>query len=342
MAVFALLFALLSLSAFPSGAAAEPVPLSASAYANELAGAQRLVAACALTGAACDASAIPVDADVARAGGTTFRASWLWLREALAVAKGASPQERGNSMRLAAQHLVECAAEANSPRQEGAAELPQAQAAAARILARAEFQAGPGPTWIDRKMARVQDWFLRILLGVSRLGAGNPWLAPLLEWICFLGAAGGLLLFVRQSLSRQTLRLSLGGSAAAAQGDSGQVADWARLAEESAAGERWREALHHLYWAAILSLETRRAWRPNPTRTPREYLLLLPSGSPAQRTLRELTRSLERVWYGHGEGTAPEFQAAKARLAEIQAADPTAGPRDVERRAARTPSVGAT
>ncbi len=97
--------------------------------------------------------------------------------------------------------------------------------------------------------------------------------------------------------------------------------DWARLAEERAAAQDWREAIHCLYWAAIVALESRQAWRPNPTRTPREYLRLLRPGSEAQRLLRALTGLFERVWYGHGEIGEAEYRAAQASFAALSAAD---------------------
>ena len=156
---------------------------------------------------------------------------------------------------------------------------------------------------------------------MNHLGEKIPWLAPLIEWSCFLLAAGGLVYFIRRSLARQALRIALGENAAAAQRNGRDTTDWARLAEERAAGGDWREAIHCLYWAVITSLEVRRAWRFNPTRTPREYVRLLSPHSPAQRALRDLTRSFERVWYGHGEATEAEFRSAQSNLAAIAAAD---------------------
>jgi hypothetical protein len=91
-----------------------------------------------------------------------------------------------------------------------------------------------------------------------------------------------------------------------------EATDWAKQAEEFAADAEWREAVHCLYWAAIVSLEARRAWRHNPTRTPREYLRLLKPGSAQQRGLRGLTRIFERVWYGLREGRAEEYAEARA------------------------------
>jgi hypothetical protein len=66
-----------------------------------------------------------------------------------------------------------------------------------------------------------------------------------------------------------------------------------------------------LYWAAIVLLEARRAWRHNPTRTPREYVRLLKPGSARQRALRGLTQVFERVWYGLRGADAAEYARAR-------------------------------
>lgn len=305
---------------------AAPTPISAEAFASQTAAAQGTAAACAGAAPACDPGALPADAIVTRPDGTTFRGSWTWLREALASARDKPTPERAAAMRDAAAHLDEIAAQtpgapthATTAATDPAA-FSGAQRTVAQVLSRAEFAPDTGPSWFDRQVAKVEDWLLRLLLGMDRLGTHNPWLAPLVEWICFLLAAGGLVFFIRRSLARANLRISLGeGTAPSWSGR--ESTDWARLAEQNAAAAAWRDAVHCLYWAAIISLEERRAWRPDPTRTPREYLRLLPPASAAQTALREITRTLERVWYGQSEATAEDFHAAAAALATIATTD---------------------
>ena len=251
--------------------------------------------------------------------------SWQWVRATLGAAGKASAQDRMAQMRTAADRLEELETETGvggeaSPTPLARATVDRARSAARQVLAGDEFQAASGPTWIDKQAAKLQDWFLRLFLGMDRMGARAPWLAPLIEWCCFGLAAGGLLFFVRRSLSRQALRLALG-RASPARREGRAATDWQRLAEEHAEQREWRAAVHCLYWAAILSLETRRAWRPNPTRTPREYLRLLRPGSEAQSALRTLTQCFERVWYGQTMGTEADFHAAQASFAAIAAAD---------------------
>ena len=291
-------------------------------FAAPVEAARAVVAACSASASGCDAGSLPPDAQVRAANGRSFRASWTWLREALGRAKKAPAAERAEVMRQARGHLDEMAAEASrSGSSLAARDFDRAKPTVTNILAQPEFQADAGPTWMDRQIARLQDWFLRLLLGMDRVGTHNPWIAPLVEWTCFLLAAGGLLFFVRRSLARQALRIALGEGALGAQFGGRDATDWAQLAGERGAAGDWRDGVHCLYWAAILSLESRRAWRPNPTRTPREYVRLLPPGSEVRRALRELTQIFEQVWYGHGTATEAAFHAAQMSFEAIRTAN---------------------
>jgi hypothetical protein len=129
----------------------------------------------------------------------------------------------------------------------------------------------------------------------------------------------GVLAFLLRTFNRQRLRVSMAGDALVNTPWDREATDWARLAEAHAAAGEWRDAVHCLYWAAIVSLESRRAWRHNPTRTPREYLRLLQPGSPQHLGLRGLTRIFERVWYGLRDARAEEYTEAR-RLYEALAA----------------------
>ena len=296
--------------------------MTAAAFQAEIAAAQGVVSACGSGAAGCDPAAAPADGQVRESKAFVYQVNWQWLRDALKAAKTASPRDRDKAMSETREHVVELGVEAGSAAGAVApADFARSRTDANAILAGREFQADAGPSWLDRQVARLQDWFLNLLMGMNHLGQKIPWLAPLIEWSCFLLAAGGLLFFIRRSLARQSLRISLGENAALAQRSGRDTTDWARLAEERAAAADWREALHCSYWAAITSLEARRAWRVNPTRTPREYLGLLSPGSAAQAALRDLTRSFESVWYGHATATEREFRAAQTSFAAIAAAD---------------------
>lgn len=190
------------------------------------------------------------------------------------------------------------------------AEFARAEAAAQRILAGAEFQR-PEPSLWDRIKAKIVDAIVRIFAGIDRVTTQSPWLGRTLEWLLFIAAAVGLLLWVFRTVQRQRLRVALGGEPAKTTAWTRETEEWRRLAEQEAAKGAWREAIHALYWAAIVHLERRGAWKHNPARTPREYVRLLKAGSDEQRELRGLTNALEQSWYGQRDADAEKFGEAK-------------------------------
>ncbi len=310
---------LLSCSACWAATGNGPVPLGS--YLQEIAAARQRVAACAQTAAACDPTALLGAQQVDRGAGASFRVSWEWLGDTLNRAKNASAADRARAMAAAEQHLQVLASEASgSASSDEMKDFGQAQKAAKAVLARREFRAAAGPSWMERQLARLEDWVLRLFSGADRLGHRAPWLAPLIEWGCFALAAAGLLWFLWRSLARQSLRISLGETARVGAWNERAAADWRQRAAQQAGREDWREAIHSLYWAAVALLESRRAWRPNSTRTPREYLQLLRSGTEAQTALRELTQSLEAVWYGRATADAARYRAAQASFDRLQQA----------------------
>lgn len=207
------------------------------------------------------------------------------------------------------------------------AEFARAESAAQRILAGAEFQR-PEPTLWDRLKAKIVEAIIRIFSGIDRMTTQSPWLGRAMEWLFFIAAAVGLLVWVLRTVQRQRLRVALGGEPAKSAAWARETEDWLRTADQKAAKGSWREAIHALYWAAIVHLEQRRAWRHNPARTPREYVRLLKAGSAEQVELRGLTNELEQSWYGQRETDAGNFSAAKEsfeRLAKESAATTSAG-----------------
>lgn len=198
------------------------------------------------------------------------------------------------------------------------AEFVRARTAARKILARAEFQR-PEPTWWDRVKAKIDEFLVRLFLGVDRVTTQSPWVGRMLEWLLFISAAVGMLVWVLRTVQRQRLRVALGAEPAKATAWDREREDWRRLAEREAAKGAWREAIHALYWAAIVHLEQRRAWRHNPSRTPREYVRLLKAGSAEQRDLRSLTSALEQSWYGQREPNEVEFGAARESFERLAA-----------------------
>jgi hypothetical protein len=291
--------------------AAAPAKASLEAYRADVARMQALVAACAASTTACDVLQVPRDAEVGDAGHGGFAVHWAWLRDALTDAivdaKQSKSKERDAVLSACAERLQEMAQQTSETNADDA----QARAAADAVLRHPEFRSGGGPTWWDRQKAKWLGWLGRIFDGLGALGASSPFLAPLFEWLLFGGAAVGLVFFLIRAAARQRGRVALSAGAVQSAAWDREATDWAQLAALHAAAEEWREAVHCLYWSAIVLLEARRAWRHNPARTPREYVRLLRPGSEQQQGLRGLTQVFERVWYGFGAADRSLYERAR-------------------------------
>lgn len=230
----------------------------------------------------------------------------LWvLLSALSVCGFAAPAQM-RAARGAAVAAVADGGNVPSPTSAQQAEFAKAQSAARKILDGAQFQR-PEPTWWDRLKAKAIDAVIRVFVGIDRVTTKSPWVGRSLEWLLFIAAAVGLLVWLMRTVQRQRMRVAMGGEPAKSSEWDRETEDWRRQAEQEAGKGAWREAIHALYWAAIVHLESRRAWRHNPSRTPREYVRLLKAGSEEQRELRGLTSALEQSWYGQREATAERF-----------------------------------
>lgn len=297
-------------------AAADTPPESLAAFRSEIMAAQAAAGACGHDRARCKDAHIPPTAQVEGAHGV-FTMRWTFFGDALERAATASDIDREWSMEALKQQLWTTLSEAAGSIAAPAPDLASGRREANRILARPEFQGEDGPGWMERHFARIQEAVLRLFSGMDRLGKRAPWIAPLLEWTCFALAAAGLLWYVRQSLRRQSLLLQLEAGERATVVRGLDAEGWQRQAADHAAAGQWREAVHALFWAAIALLEARRAWRPNPTRTPREYARLVRPGSELQAALRELLGLMETSWYGTARASEGDFARAEVCLRAV-------------------------
>jgi Domain of unknown function (DUF4129) len=314
----AVVSAMLALGITPALHAAGLKGISPDAFGAEVVRLQGVVTACAASAAACTADAVGEDVrvgDVAKGG---FEEHWDWLRGALKDAKTEKPAERATLLQEAGEWLAEMAKESGAT--SGAErEFGHERAVANAVLAQPQFQGDMVVTWWDRAKMKMLEWLGRLFEGVMRVGTAAPWLGTLLEWLCYVGAAVGLLFFLLRNLARQRLRVALEGDALKGSAWESEADDWAKWAAEHAEAGEWREAVHSLYWAAIVLLESRRAWRHNPTRTPREYVRLLKPGSAQQQGLRRLTQIFEHVWYGLRDADSSEYAEARALYERLEA-----------------------
>jgi len=265
---------------------------------------RNVVDACRSLSANCDPAKVGEDNAVEA---EHFQMRWIWLRNTLTQAKADKPADRDALLKAASDRLQEIAA---GPSQPGDGTFAAARKAADSILSSPEFDVVEDQSWWSRQWAKFWLWWGKVWERATNFGAFGPWVGYALEVLCFGGAAVGLLFFVRRSLLRQRLAIALN------KGDGEltwkrESTDWASRAETSARAGDWRDAVHSLYWATIVMLEGRRAWRHNPARTPREYVRLLKPGSQQQGALRRLTQIFERLWYGLREARPSDYEQAR-------------------------------
>ena len=282
-------------------------PSTLDSYTSHLQSLHALAAACAQQSSACDSSKVGVDEHVTLANKTSFDAHYTWIGAALDSAKSLPDQKRATLMNSVEARLDADLADAQ--RQSSSADFTTARKDANAILAGREFNTSAEPSLRDRIMAILFRWLDRLLERVAAFGSSSPWIAPLLEW--FLGslACALLLVWAFRTVRRQRVRMQIDSARHIEQTEE-RVLNWMREAEEHAARERFRDAVHCLYWASIATLEGRRLWQPDRARTPREYLRLLDPTSAAAPLLRRQTFSFETIWYGLRPAARPDYDHA--------------------------------
>jgi hypothetical protein len=283
-----------------------------------------LVESCEAQASACDASAVGNDEQVQFPGlgvGTnanSFEAHYGWLRDALRSAQKTENKNRGNELRTVEARLDEALREASG----GSLEQPDIAAArrhADAILGHPEFATVTQDSIWERMWAHVFSWLDRLFGHVAQFGERSPWIGPVMEWGLIGIALVGLALWAMRVLQRQRLAVRV---EAARQLEPWEEAarNWRVLAEEQAAHGDWREAVHCLYWASIAVLEGRKLWSANRSRTPREYVRLLETGSPRWTLLRQQTQGFERIWYGLHDAAQQDYERALSLHEGLRAA----------------------
>jgi hypothetical protein len=186
------------------------------------------------------------------------------------------------------------------------------------ILESGEYPQAKAPTLLEKIWGDFVRWLLNSIVKAMPSGS-SPSAIYLLE-LTVIAIPCGLLIwwFIRRL---QVQRLGLSGdngphpSAPSAQG----WQEWLEQGQTFGREGRWREAIHHVYWAAISCLESRRLWPADRTRTPREYLGLLSARPETRADLSSLTRSFEHTWYGGLQASEKDFAEACGLLERIAA-----------------------
>jgi hypothetical protein len=182
-----------------------------------------------------------------------------------------------------------------------------------RILARAEFRGVHPPTAWELFRQRVAAWIGSLIERLFTFAAQHPTEGQILFWIVVVGAVGLLAAWIIRLWSGRDARFKLPRVDRAVRVQSWM--DWVRAAREAANRGDPREAIRCTYWAGVSLLQERRVLPEDLTRTPREYLRLIPTPERASAVpLTALTTGLERFWYAGETAHADDFEASLKQL----------------------------
>jgi hypothetical protein len=240
--------------------------------------------------------------------GRTFRVPLTAVRQALLIlaqSKGKGPEAGALRARLIAIRSDALAFQQTPP------DFSAARTTLNAILASREFRDVHGPTWLDWLRQRILE-----LLGLLVTRISLPIIGNILVWGLMVAAVVvAFMLALRQIRNRAAMELDLPESLPGSRAKEWLL--WMSGARAAAARDNWRDAVHLAYWAGVLFLETQESWVPDHTRTPREYLQLLPLTGEARPALQALTRLLEAIWYGRTAADAAAYSRALAELEKL-------------------------
>jgi hypothetical protein len=180
------------------------------------------------------------------------------------------------------------------------------------VLSRPEFQPGWAAAWTRSLRERIVKWVRTLWSNFGGGSFGSRQLALTFAWTAALLAFVVLALAVARVLSRATrvtgLRLPQPSPERGSR-------EWVDRAMAAARAGNAREAVRCAFRAAIERFAEEGVWRVDDSRTPREYVALLPAHHHRRAPLVDLTRLFEQVWYGR-RPAAPDDAAGLARRLE--------------------------
>ncbi len=171
-----------------------------------------------------------------------------------------------------------------------------AKATLDRILRAPEFARDTRSRWLEQWIAELRAQLASLMqrIGLNAAGVSDvSHLAAVAAIVAALGVCAWLV--VRRTRSRRGRRQI---PYAAAGPERGSWRPWATRAEAAAAAGDGPEAARCAYAAAVLRFEERGVWRVMDSRTPREYLALLPEIDGRTPAFKALLRDFEASWYG--------------------------------------------
>lgn len=192
------------------------------------------------------------------------------------------------------------------------------------ILNRKEFRKSQDFAWLERLLERIARWIDRHgpRRRSPRSASFPTWIGRALVWTIIVGVCGalGFALWKWIRRTQENVELNLSG------GEQFHKRSREWVADALAARRRgdYRDAIRCAYWAAVFRLEELGRWTPNRTRTPREYLRMLPVDHFQRSPLADLTQRFELTWYGYAVATARDFDKVTEQLEKLGCLAPSA------------------
>jgi hypothetical protein len=212
------------------------------------------------------------------------------------------------------EHLRALQAEVRALEAQTAAAADSQRAARAtldEVLAAPEFQRLRKQSALARLRQRFSEWLLDVWERLGGAALGRRGTATAFAWIVAIAALIVLATAVVRLILRPARRAAL---APHPGGERHPARLWARKALAAADP---REALRYAYTATIYGLEEEGVWSADDSRTPREYLRLLPHDHRRRRLVADLTVRFEEIWFAAREATENDRALALAGLKEL-------------------------
>lgn len=280
-----------------------------------------IVQACAaqMSPTTCDPAQVGPDNEVALAEGTRL-VHYGWLRQTLqeAVKSSSAPGKQADAARAQLAAASARFAQDSAGQVSGPVAATQVRAKLSSILAEHRFQRiRQDPSLLQRAYAAILNWLYERLSKVAAYGGRNPWIAHVLEFAAIIVPCVLIAWWVLVRLRKQAAAPRAAQAVAPTAPSAREWQRWLEDAESFARENQWREAVHHVYWAAISRLESHGLWPADRARTPREYLALLRSNHTLEPDLRGLTRSFELIWYGNRPAAEEQYRDARTHMERL-------------------------
>jgi hypothetical protein len=224
-----------------------------------------------------------------------FEISTRWLTMAL---EGAAANGGGwSDTRAALSARLERMRDEAAPRTAGdAATRDRARTSIQAILSREDFQQSAVSRWREQLRDRIVGWLDAFLNRLGITGQAGERVVKILAWIIGLLALAGLSVWLVRTMAREPRHLIELGRQRTVRPRAHDLA--VRALALARAGDV-REAVRLAYHAALIRFEEQGIWRLDDTRTPREYMRMLPAGDARHAPLVDMTRRFEQIWYGN-------------------------------------------